>query len=88
VIVDDIRLTLREQSLEKDNMDHLLQIGQGCLDVLKDLEAVLRKYQTLSSRSRMTWDRLKWGKERVTDIRQRLISNTSLLTSMNMNLAR
>jgi hypothetical protein len=88
VIVDDIRVTVKEQSLGKEEEEQLIRIGQGCLDVLRELEAVLRKYQSLGSRSRRTWDRLRWEKDRITDIRQRLISNTALLTSLNMNLTR
>jgi hypothetical protein len=88
LVVDDVRVTIKESGLNESRTEEILHLGQGCLDCLIDLEALLRKYQSLGTRSKRTWDRLGWEREKIADIRQRLISNTGLLTSFNTSLAR
>lgn len=55
---------------------------EGCTNVLNDLQTLVKKYEGLGSKSKVTWDRLKWGKENVTEIRARLTSNVALLTAL------
>ncbi|KAK0513111.1 hypothetical protein JMJ35_004097 [Cladonia borealis] len=46
-----------------------------------DLQALVDKYESLGTQSKRTWDRMKWGTENVTEIRSRLVSNTTFLTA-------
>ena len=53
----------------------------GCTNVLNDLQALVKKYESLGSKSKVTWDRMKWCKEDIAEIRARLTSNVALLTA-------
>jgi hypothetical protein len=66
----------------------LMDIGNGCYGVFKDLEALLAKYESMGTQSRRTWNRLKWGLEDINAIRDRLVSNTSMLASFSAVLAK
>jgi hypothetical protein len=56
-------------------------VTDGCRSVLVDLEAVLQKYESLGTQSRMTWDRMGYATEGIAEIRSRLISHALLLSS-------
>ena len=56
-------------------------ILQGCAGVLNDLQALVNKYESLGSKSKLTWDRMKWCKEDIAELRGRLTSNVALLTA-------
>ncbi len=87
-LVDDVRLTVRERHLTEEQTDHLLDLGQSCLKTLLDLEELLRKHQSLGSKAKRTFDRLRWDKAKVAELRQTLISNTGLLNAFNISLTR
>ena len=59
----------------------LKTVGDGCRNVLGDLQDLVDEYQSLGIQSKRTYDRMKWGAEEVTEVRQRLISNTAILTA-------
>ena len=54
---------------------------EGCTNVLNDLQALVDKYEGLGSQTKVTWDRMKWCKEDIAEIRGRLTSNVTLLTA-------
>ena len=60
--------------------ERLNTIKEGCEKVLLDLQNLVKKYESLGTQSKRTWDRMRWGNEDVTEIRARLTSNISLLT--------
>ena len=53
----------------------------GCTNVLNDLETLVNKYESLGFKSKLTWDRMRWCKEDIAEIRARLTSNVALLTA-------
>ena len=61
--------------------ERLKLINEGCEKVLVDLQTLVEKYESLGTQSKRTWDRMKWGKEDLAEIRARLTSNVSLLTA-------
>jgi len=88
ILVDDIRITVKEYHLNSSQTDNIISLGQGCLDCLLDLEALLRKHHSLGTKTKRGMERLGWEKEKVSDMRQRLIANTSLLNAFNISLTR
>ena len=50
----------------------------GGLDVLKDLDGLLTRYESLGTRSQRTFDRKGFGLNDINGIRTRLVSNVSL----------
>ncbi len=77
---------LKKQKLEPKREEELLERGQGCREVLTDLEALVNKYNSLSSKSKKTWDRLNWDQQGGRDIRARLTSNVTMLCAFYNSL--
>ena len=73
--------TLFTRPLPPARAERLKIIKDGCNKVLVDLQSLVQKYESLNTQSKRTWDRLRWGSEDIADIRSRLISNITLLTS-------
>lgn len=61
---------------------HLRVVLEGCTSVLDDLQALVKKYEGFGSKSKVTWERMRWCKEDITEIRLRLTSNVALLTAL------
>ncbi|MCJ1391369.1 hypothetical protein MMC18_004233 [Xylographa bjoerkii] len=70
-------------SLDQVQQERLTTVGEGCRSVLQDLEALLEKYKSLGTQSQRTWDRMRWGLEDITKLRERLQSSTATLTALN-----
>lgn len=75
----DLGDVLKKQNLDPKKEEELLERGQGCREVLTDLEALIDKYNSLSSKSKKTWDRLNWDQQGGRDLRARLTSNVAML---------
>jgi hypothetical protein len=77
-----------KQSLEPKRVARLVEIKDGCHEVLRDLEKLLEKYESLGSDNQRMRDKAKWGLEEVSEMRERLSININLLTSFNTALAK
>ncbi|KAJ9644661.1 hypothetical protein H2199_003624 [Coniosporium tulheliwenetii] len=77
--LEDLADVLKKQRLDPKKEEELLERGQGCREVLTDLEALVDKYNSLSSKSKKTWDRLNWDQQGGRDVRARLASNVAML---------
>ncbi|KAL9621268.1 MAG: hypothetical protein Q9160_004289 [Pyrenula sp. 1 TL-2023] len=88
VVIDDVRLTIREEQLDQERTEEILHLGQSCYDCLLELEALLRRYHSLGTRSKRTFDRIGFERDRVNEIRQRVIANTGLLNAFTSSLTR
>ncbi|MCJ1386116.1 hypothetical protein MMC17_009241 [Xylographa soralifera] len=69
------------QVLSQVEQQRLESVGQGCQDVLKELQGLVQKYERLGSNAKLSFDRLKWGAAPVDELRTRLMSNTMLLSA-------
>lgn len=65
----------------------LAVLVDGCKDVLRDLEKLLVSYESLGTQAQRTWDRMKWGLQDLSHVRDGIITNTTLLTAFNSTLA-
>jgi len=72
--------------LSAERRVHLEDLTAGCRSVLKDLEDLLQKFNSLGSHSKRTFDRLRWSQDRVSALRDRIVSHTVLLTAFNTNV--
>lgn len=86
IVLKETAEFLSQDTLNKDQETRLTSLGRGCYDVLKDLDDLLQRYNSLGTKSQRTWDRMRWGLEPISDLRERLISNTTLLTAFNNSL--
>lgn len=73
--------TIFKSPLLPESRARLKTIGDGCQDVLGDLQALVDRYEKWGTQSKRTWDRMKWGAEDIVEIRSRLISNATMLTA-------
>lgn len=84
IVLKEVQDSLTCQQLNQRQEAELESVRKGCTDVLKDLDKLLRKYGGLrTTRSLTVWDRVKWGMEDVKTMRDRLISNTTMLSAFN-----
>ena len=77
-----------ELGLNEDQETGLAQLGKGCKDVLEDIESLIKRYHSLGTQTQRTWDRTGWGLEQISDLRDKLNSNVTMLSAFLAALAR
>lgn len=82
-VVKETEELLSQQALTSKEENKLLICRQGCESVLKDLDGLLVKFESLGTNTRRALDRIEFGMQDINGIRLRLISNTSLLDAFN-----
>ncbi|KAK2754078.1 hypothetical protein FQN54_007247 [Arachnomyces sp. PD_36] len=85
-ILGDLADLVKGDKLGFSKRPELLQRGEGCLDVLVDLEAHLAKYNSLPTQSKRAWDMLTWDQQGGKDLRERLMSNVTMLNTFYSTL--
>ncbi len=80
-VLDEARDTQLSHPLPPQREARLRTILVGFMSVLKDLQYIVEKYQSLGTEERSSWDRLKFGSEDIAEIRSRLVINITLLTA-------
>jgi len=88
LVLKDVDCTIKEHKLSAEKEIDLVQISNGCKDVLNDLDMLLQKYKNVGKKTRWTWDRFKWHQGDIIEMRSRVISHTGLLNSFNLSLTR
>ena len=77
----DITLTMSAK-----HMDDLKTLHDGLQTIMKELDALLKKYQSLAENHSLSFDRLKWGQEDLVGFRERILMHVGLLTAFNTSL--
>lgn len=54
----DVQQTVTGRNVEQAKLAELGQLGDGCNEVLIELQTLLHKYKSLGIQSRRMWDRL------------------------------
>jgi hypothetical protein len=85
IVLESVKRVVLDAGLDASRTDDLNRVSQGCITVLTELDALMNKYRSLGSSGR-TWDKLRWGQEKIEPLRGRLVSNISLLTAFNSSL--
>ena len=81
-VLKEAEETVFAQPLSPTKQERLKAVGDGCYRVLKDLDDLCQKYQSLGTRSKLRIrDRMRWGSEDIPELRARLTLNTGLLTA-------
>ncbi|KAI9744359.1 MAG: hypothetical protein M1835_002774 [Candelina submexicana] len=83
VALKQIEGLIADDKLDRAKESDLGKLGHGCSDVLTDLDALLEDHDDQDSSGRKSWDRLRLD---LSEIRSRLVYNTTLLNSFNDNL--
>jgi hypothetical protein len=80
-VLKEVEETLTDEPLSPTKQHSIAVITQGCQAVLQDLDALVKKYESLGMQSKRTLDRMKWGSNDIAELRARLTSNTVMLTA-------
>ena len=86
IVLQEVQETVTGRDIEQAKRAELGQLIDGCNSILVELQTLLYKYKSLGTHSKRTWDRLRWGKQPIKEIRLRLVSHVSLLTSFRTGL--
>ena len=80
IIINNAAQHFESTTLSGNKQQEGKEVLQGCQDVLKDLDSLILKYNSLASASTsQVVQRIKLGTEDIAALRIRLISNTTLL---------
>jgi len=74
--------------LNSKDTEDLKTLYDGLQAIVTELGALHAKYQSLASNPKISFDRLKWGKEDLSGLRERIQTNINLLTAFNASLAK
>ena len=80
-ILKEAEETLFVSPLPPARAIRLKDIRDGCENVLRDLQDLVRKYESLSTKAKRMLDRIQWGNEDIVEIRSRVIANVTMLTA-------
>jgi hypothetical protein len=88
IVLQDADIALPERELTSQQKTELDGIGQGCRNVLEELENTLDRYQELdpsakssSGKSRRVWKRLTWEQKDIDVFRSRITANITLFNT-------
>lgn len=59
---------------------------EPCIEVLQELDTLLLHYNSLDTKSKRAWDRLKWDPEKPRTLRDRLTASVSMLNTFYTSL--
>ena len=87
IITEDAAQHFESATLSNKKQQRGRGVLEGCQNVLKDLDALIEKYDALASaNTSQVFQRIKLGTEDIATLRARLISNTTLLNSFIQRL--
>ena len=87
IIIEDAAQHFESTTLSNKKQKRGKKVLEGCQNVLKDLDALIEKYNALASaNTSQVFRRIKLGTEDIATLRARLISNTTLLDSFIQRL--
>jgi hypothetical protein len=76
------------QDLEVDaeSDPHLCGLYENCYQVLEDLQSLKSHFESVGTQGQLTWERMGWRAEEMTDIRSRLTSYIGMFNLFNTNM--
>ena len=92
-VLDDVANNLSELQITDEQRDNLFELMEGCFSVLNDTDKLIQKNEILGTKSssvssKRILRKLKWDSTTVNELRDRMISSTTLLNALNTSLAR
>ena len=82
-VLTEVEEVLIAQPLTLNQQLRLQTVWQGCQAVLSDLQAIVRKYESLGARNKRIRDRMEWNwnSREISDLQSRLTTNMVLLST-------
>ena len=88
IVLKEVEEQLEEHPFDEQRCSQLATLVEPCHTVLTQLESLIERYDGLGSKSQRTWDRLKWGLEDVSRLKERLLTSTAILAAFNTSLVK
>ncbi|KAF2265803.1 hypothetical protein CC78DRAFT_175973 [Lojkania enalia] len=85
-ILQDVADKVENQSIPENKQKALFDVYEASIKVLSELDQILNHYNTLDTKSKRTWDRLKWDPDRSRSLRDKLTSTVVMLNSFYTSL--
>ena len=73
-------------TLSEKEANDLKSLHGGLQTIMRELDALLRKYHTLTENLSISFDRLTWGQEDLSELGERIVVHVGLLTAFNTSL--
>ena len=93
VVFNKVEDQLRNQGFGNNTLrlgtkdtDDLKILHDGLQTIVEKLDALLQKYHSLMENRSISFDRLRWGQEDLSELRERVIAHVGLLTAFNTSL--
>ncbi|KAL1656011.1 hypothetical protein SLS61_001575 [Didymella pomorum] len=83
-LLDDIQD--KYDKIPPHKRQQLLDAYDPCIAVLSELDKLLEHYNSLDTKSKRAWDRLKWDPEKSRSLRERLASSVAMLNAFYNSL--
>jgi hypothetical protein len=83
-LLDDIKD--KYDKIPENKRKQLEDAYEPCIDVLQELDKLLVHYNSLDTRTKRAWDRLKWDPEKAAMLRASLTSSVTLLNAFYTSL--
>ena len=80
-VLMEVEENVRARPLPPERQTRLKPPVEGCREVLEELQGLVKKYQSLGTQSKRTWDRLGFGSKNIDSLRLRLLSSIVLLNT-------
>jgi hypothetical protein len=76
------------QDLEVDTKSdtHLCGLYENCYQVLEELQSLKSHFESVGTQGQLTWERMGWRAEDMSDIRSRLTSYIGMFNLFNTNM--
>jgi hypothetical protein len=72
--------------IPENKRQQLIDAYEPCIEVLQELDKILLHYNSLDTKSKRAWDRLKYDPDRSRNLRERLIVSVSMLNTFYTSL--
>ena len=93
VVYNQVEDQLRNQGLGSNGLtlsaratDDLKILHDGLQTIVKELDALLKEYWSLTKSHGISFDQLRWGQEDLAGLRERIVVHVGLLTAFNTSL--
>jgi hypothetical protein len=78
-VLEDIADKVQQEQIPQKKVPQLLDAYEACIEVLQELDKLLKHYNSLDTKSKRAWDRLKWDGEKAKTLRGKLTASVVLM---------
>ena len=82
LVLQEVDETVNPKSLSQTQLEGLKAAASNTKAVLEKLQSLIDKYRRLDTKTRVTWDRMKWHAEDADELKRELDSNILALNTI------